>query len=291
MQKFQRAISNPGKVLPYVKREVQRKWLEKCYGPVLHQDVFGNKMELDLRDPGIATDLAISGIREPLTTASYITELRRIANEKGKPLMIVEIGANIGYYVLVEASALEKPSILAIELDEENIANLQKNIMLNNLDDQVTVVQKAVGSKNETTELVESTHSNFHTLQTNNIDQTPHMFQKGGTIQVQTLPEILNSEGIEPSEIDAIRMDVEGYEAKILEGMEPLLKEYPLLLHIEVHPTPMDEEELEYLISILKDVNSTILSSARDEKVMNVWELNDLRSSGWVELIIQTDPQ
>jgi hypothetical protein len=52
--------------------------------------ILGSKMFLDLADPGVSREIITDSIREPISTTSYINEIK-----EGN--VLVDIGANIGY--------------------------------------------------------------------------------------------------------------------------------------------------------------------------------------------------
>jgi SAM-dependent methyltransferase len=63
---------------------------------VVIKEIRGNHMYLDVRDTGASRDLAFEGVRERLSTEAVQREL--------KPgCVVIDIGANIGYYTLMEA--------------------------------------------------------------------------------------------------------------------------------------------------------------------------------------------
>ena len=83
-------------------------------------------MYLDPKDRGISRTLLLFGERE----LDHKLILERIVK---KNMKIFDIGANIGYYVLMESNLIgEKGKILAIEPVDKNIKLLRKNLKLNN---------------------------------------------------------------------------------------------------------------------------------------------------------------
>ena len=60
-----------------------------------------SRMHLDLKDEGISKDLILDGVREPESTI----EIQSILNPGDS---VVDLGANVGYYTLIEASLVGK---------------------------------------------------------------------------------------------------------------------------------------------------------------------------------------
>ena len=84
--------------------------------------VMGNKMFLDPQDSLL---LSINGIYE-----EFETEL--VSKEISKNDVVVDIGANIGYYTLIFAKLVgENGKVFAFEPDPSNFALLKKNVELN----------------------------------------------------------------------------------------------------------------------------------------------------------------
>ena len=70
------------------------KWAEIRSGGVVVRNVQGSRMKLDLSDEGISRELYLTGVHEPHSTRQFREEL--------KPgMVLLEIGANIGYYSLI----------------------------------------------------------------------------------------------------------------------------------------------------------------------------------------------
>ncbi len=82
--------------------------------------VQSNWMYLDLVNEGISRVLAIYGIREADHTQIMKRELK-------SGMAVLDIGSNIGYYPLLEASLVgTKGKVYAIEPDPRNIELLKK---------------------------------------------------------------------------------------------------------------------------------------------------------------------
>ncbi len=64
--------------------------------------VRGQHMIVDLDDQGMSRDLLLYGIREEATAERFDRELA-VLGASDEPVRIIDIGANIGYYTLIEA--------------------------------------------------------------------------------------------------------------------------------------------------------------------------------------------
>ena len=118
------------------------------------KEILGNVMFLDIiNDKGISSDLAVDGIREPQST-KYIKGITT------KNDIVIDIGANIGYYTLIMRKALK---IYAIEPSLENIERLRRNVGLNDCKN-VEIINMAVGDRNGKACLNISEKGNLNTI-------------------------------------------------------------------------------------------------------------------------------
>ena len=164
-------------------------------------------MYLDTLDQGLSRTLLLFGRRE---------EDHRIILEKVlcEGMTVLDIGANIGYYALMEHH-LVGPSgrIVAVEPSPDNTKLLERNVALNGCDN-ITVFQGAVSDVNEVRTFHLSNFSNLHTFHTDGIN-TNHLSGRTVEVQTRTVPEVMNGFG----RPDLIRMDVEGHEVEVINGM------------------------------------------------------------------------
>lgn len=182
--------------------------------------VQGSRMILDLNDIGISRELAIYGVHEKNSTA----QVKKII----KPGMkILEVGANVGYYALLE-TRLAGPSghLYALEPSPYNFDLLTKNLRLNGLKNY-DLYQTAAGALPGKAKFLLSGRSNLSTF-----IEREDLTGEEIDVDVIKLDDFLRDK-----EADFIRMDVEGYEREILKGAEGVLNsdKKPKYFFIEVH--------------------------------------------------------
>ncbi len=198
-------------------------------------------MLVDIEDLGISRNLLLFGTWEDKLATLFEEELRKLGGELNNGL-VVDIGANIGYYALLESTSLgDDAEVLAIEPAKDNARLLERNVHLNGLTERVSIHQGAIGDRTGTAILQRSRRSNLHRIEHERVSD-----RRGGSHKTQlwTLDEFLRSQGRDPQAVNVVRMDLEGYELEALEGMEEVINgEGPLLLYIEVHNNIFDEEE------------------------------------------------
>ncbi len=204
----------------------------------LLRDVLGSKMYLDLKDKGLARDILAYGIRE-----RYSVDVMKEELKPGQ--VVVDIGANIGYYALLEAKIIgERGRVYCLEPAPENIDLLRRNVAVNGYTN-IEIYHAAAGAESKMGTIYLSESHNQHALIAENV---------GGMIgsmpvQVFALDDFLKDKPY-PS---IVRMDVEGFELDILRGMKKILAEKnPLKFYIEIHGFFLKDGGVKELLSILK---------------------------------------
>jgi FkbM family methyltransferase len=173
--------------------------------------VYGYRMLLDLDDPGISRTLLLFGERE----LEHKVMLERVLKSG---MTVLDIGANIGYYALMELGLIGPSGrLIAIEPSPSNFDLLKRNLALNGYKD-VEVHQLAASDRSDTRPFFISTMSNLNTFHDTG---TGSLHLKGEAIQVRTaaVPEIMAGR-----KLDLIRMDVEGHEVEVLAGLLPAIE-------------------------------------------------------------------
>ena len=185
----------------------------------IKRKIFNYKMYLNPRDKGISRTLLLFGERE----LDHKIILEKVLK---KNMKIFDIGANIGFYVLMESKLIgDNGKIVAVEPVPENLELLKKNLELNN--DKITkTIQVGLSDQSEEKKnFFLSDHSNLGSLiQLNNSINSKNIKK----IKIKTLSlKKLISKTFVP---DFIRMDIEGHEVSVLNNLSKLkLKKYPII--------------------------------------------------------------
>ncbi|NYZ78920.1 FkbM family methyltransferase [Candidatus Micrarchaeota archaeon] len=166
----------------------------------------GNKLFLDAND---TLGLSIFGTHEKTET-----EFAKKQIKKGD--VVLDIGANIGYYTLIFARAVgNKGKVFAFEPDPENFALLEKNVKINRYAN-VVLVKKAVSSKtgklklyadknNKTDGRIYDSHDNRSSIDIDAVRLDDYFANYKGNV-------------------DFIKLDIQGAEWAAVTGMARLLK-------------------------------------------------------------------
>jgi len=173
----------------------------------INRRIHSYRMLLDTKDPGLSRSLLLFRTRE----LDHKVMLERIVRPG---MTIFDIGGNIGYYPLMELSLLGGTGkLVVIEPSPSNVDLLRRNLMLNNYDN-VPVLRAAVSDISGKRAFYLSEQSNlgtFHPVGSGAQTLTGEVID----VDTVTVPMLADRYGLP----GLIRMDVEGHEVEILNGL------------------------------------------------------------------------
>lgn len=319
MVEYRRAVSAPSRILPFVKKRhhyikhlvTRGELLGACFllpryvsdeyyfsnYLALKSDAEGlvraecNGYDLYVRydDAGLGHEVYITGSHEPHTTEAYRSALHQLSSEVEEPV-VLEIGANIGYYTLVALDEAPNATVFAVEPVPSTAELLRKNLRVNGYSDRVDVTEGAISTTDGRSRLYLSDKSNHASINTKG-DVTRRSLQ----VKTWTIQSLLEEKGLDASTVTAVRMDLEGYESDLMfDGFGEFLDEVtpPFVLNIELHPRYIDTDELDSILTFFEDRFELIAGyqhSIHGVLLASVTEFDDIVEQGlpWVELIIQ----
>lgn len=175
-----------------------------------------------------------------------------------------DVGANIGVFSCFAAQKLIDGSVIAFEPFPPNVQQLEKNLSHNENDTEILVKNIALS---DSTGDIEFTSPETQ----NGLTSKSAINPNGETITVETYPadELVQGSPIAPPDI--VKIDVEGVEPLVLQGMTNILRNHCRVLYCEIHPKEsnaehtIDEfgETVESLISLITDQGFTIVHKER----------------------------
>lgn len=172
--------------------------------------LFGATMRLDLSD-FIQREIYL-GLFEPHETRLVKTYLH-------PGMTVVDVGANIGYYVVLAASRVGPSGrVLAFEPSPWACQRLRHTVAENGLDATVSVHPHAVGDRAGTATLFMPGRVGNHTpsILGGEADAEPI------DVPLTTLDDALRTHGID--RVDLLKIDVEGFEPNVLAGARQALR-------------------------------------------------------------------
>ena len=175
----------------------------------------GNKLYLDSSD---SLRLSVKKEFEPQTT-----DLIQKNIFSGN--IVVDIGANIGFFTLIMANGVKKEGkVFSFEPELENYKLLSKNVKENNLQN-IILENKAVGNKNGSAEMyLASKENNIYSQSMHRIFSSKIVSQNSTpiTIKIIKLDDFFEKLDL-IKKINLIKIDVEGAEFDVLKGMNKIL--------------------------------------------------------------------
>ena len=234
------------------KNPIIRKIVKKTES-ILKSDfalVQGNKMFLDKWD---ALCLSINGVYN-----EFDTKLVKEHVKSGD--RVIDVGAHIGYFSLLFSKLVgEKGNVYSFEPEPKNIKLLKKNIMINKIQN-ITLEPHPVSNTNESCKL----YVGQFTSGGNRMyrpDRIIELYEKE-PINVQTLVLDNYFSKLELTDkIDFIKIDVEGSELRVLQGMSKILRESKnLKIFIEFMRDALEDagSDPEELLNLLEKEGFTI---------------------------------
>ena len=159
--------------------------------------------------------------------------------------VVYDIGANVGTYTCFLSERLQPNQVVAFEPHPSNLASLRSNLELNNTD--AIVIERALSDTNGTAELEvvsQERGEGKHSLVADDGEETIK-------VELATGDQLIKSGEIPAPTV--LKIDVEGAEYQVLQGLEQMLQsDLCRLIYVEVHPkhlnnydtSPKDVEKL-----------------------------------------------
>lgn len=145
--------------------------------------------------------------------------------------VVVDVGANLGYFTILSALAEAKPAaIQAFEPDPDNYALLKENLRLNGVEAQVRATRAALTREPGEGTLYRSTD--------NLGDHQIHSTEEAG--ETRPIPLLRGAQALSDvvDRIDLLKIDTQGSELAVIDGLAPLLQSSRSRLRALVEVTP-----------------------------------------------------
>jgi FkbM family methyltransferase len=133
--------------------------------------------------------------------------------------VVIDVGANIGYYTMLIANKVKK--VYALEPDKTNFEILKKNILANNLKN-VVAIRAAAGSK--------KSRLNLYKSKENLGDHKLYGDGKKERVRVVKLDELVREQ------VNLIKIDTQGWEPEVVAGAKKIITKDKPIIFMEYSP-------------------------------------------------------
>lgn len=189
--------------------------------------------------PGVRLDLLPTDVSHAIIalTGLYETEVsRRIAALARPGGRFIDVGANFGYYTCIWVGSNATNVVLAVEASPRNVGPLRANIHKNGFRDRVILREAAAGKKDGFIGFVSGpeNQSGWGGVAANGCTgdiEIPCM-------RIDSMLEALGWDGVE-----ALKIDVEGADAWVLQGAEQVLRSHRVA-HVFFEDNPVRMRQL-----------------------------------------------
>jgi FkbM family methyltransferase len=148
--------------------------------------------------------------------------------------VFVDVGAFVGAYTLLAAKAIGSAGrVIALEPDQTNRRQLERNLSLNNVSNTTVLPLAAWSRTGPVPWHHDPDHPNWH-----KVDE----WQGTDVAEAVTLDDLVVRLGL--PRVDWIKLDIEGAEVEVLRGADKTLRGHSPTLFIEVHNTLPALEDL-----------------------------------------------
>lgn len=163
--------------------------------------------------------------------------------------VVLDVGAHVGFYALLAAHANPKGRVFAFEPHPTVYERLVRNVALNGVEN-VRCMQAACGARAGTGELYEVDGRGIPSGSTLECGfMKPEWGIRSRAVSVLMLDEFVA--GADLGTVDLVKLDTEGTEPQVLEGMQDTLRRHRPVIFCEVLPDRGTEEALEAVFGSL----------------------------------------
>ncbi len=154
----------------------------------------------------------ISGMYEAKSICVFRSQLRQ-------GMRVLDVGANMGIYTILAASVVGRGgSVIAVEPDPVAISFLKSNVLENGYIDTVTIVERAASNVVGVGHLYSTSGSGRSSLAANRSTRTEHATEL--EVKTMSIDDLLCG-----NRVDLTKIDVEGAEISVLEGMSRTIED------------------------------------------------------------------
>jgi len=252
-------------------------------------------MYLDPRDIAVVPHIILEGIWEREVTMAWLEVLKRRSDA-----IVLDIGANFGYFGLLAAQNLDKKAakVVLFEANPNLLPYIHKTLSVNWLNENTVVEGLAVADKNGKAQLnvLEdyTGSSSMHTIEHLDAYLSHKMHIKAESVidvQSTTIDSYCEKHGL--PRIDIIKMDIEGYEEKAYQGMRQMVAASPDTIMFIEFTKDGYEQPKQFYDQMVKDFGNVYTIDSSGELVVpknTSYESIFASVDDWIMLVFSKQP-
>jgi FkbM family methyltransferase len=202
------------------------------------------------------------------STKEYEKETTEIIKKEVKENnIVIDLGANIGYYTLLLSKIVgENGKVFAFEPEDKNFEILKRNVELNRLKNVVLIKKAVIDKVGEDNLYLDPKYIGSHVMYNEFIGKKPVK------VETTTLDEFFKDF---KGKINFIKMDIDGSEIRALKGMTSLIKNNKIKMIADYAPSRIREtgSSPEEYLEIIKNLgfNYKLIKDNNDPTVGNLF--------------------
>lgn len=197
------------------------------------------------------------------------------------PGLFIDVGANIGWFSLLASRHAAVERVLAFEPDPTNAFLLDTNVAQNRCGERITTIQCALGAGRGFARLGRYKHSNLgqHSL----LREFGH---GNAVVLVDALDAVLDGLQLGEAPIACMKIDVEGYEPKVIEGARGALARTRALV-VELSRQFSEPAGLDYvgMIDAIAAAGFRPVFSDYDDPLPDIAQLRDKQNQSTIAFV------
>ncbi len=190
-----------------------------------------------------------------------------------KGYTIIDVGGNIGQTAMMLGKSVGKNgTIISFEPFHKTHKHFKYNLSLNKDINNIVLEHSGLGETISVSSMVEVCSTNSGG---NRITNSQELDQTSVSVKITTLDEYILEKNI--SKIDLIKIDVEGFEMKVLKGSLNTLKRNKPDLFIEIDDTNLNKQgdSAQFMINFLLELEYDVYDVINSKKIFKFSELSD----------------
>jgi FkbM family methyltransferase len=171
----------------------------------------------------------------------------KLIHQKGE-CVVLDIGANIGLHSINWSKQAPAAKFYSFEPSRNTVALLQENIQCNQLQDKITVVQKALADREGVATFFDASDNAYSSLKDTKRKNVDDQYE----VVITPIDHFVNETN--PQKIGLVKIDVEGFETEVIKGGLKTFAQQQPDLFVEIYGGTNSNKDPEETIRLLTDL-------------------------------------